>query len=98
MTTFTSLFCELEEFESTENARAYLKQAKSENDASLLDEMLEWSLRIISAHQNENGRVYFERSSPAELLSDLQPYTHHAIGEYEGLTAVLWYVGSHELH
>lgn len=69
--------------------RASTNEAKTEADPDILQQMVVWAPEVIKNCQDENGRVYFERSQTATLLNDLQPFTHQAVGENEGVAA-LW--------
>lgn len=88
MTAFMALFCEHDEFETEASARAFLKQAKSENDEFIVDTLLEWADEVVQSKLDGMEAVVFECSTPAELLWRLQPYTFQVDGiDGEGVVA-----------
>ena len=83
ITAFMALLCNQEEFETEEKAHATLKATKTEEHATLLDQMTEWADDIVQARLGGEAFVLVEDSTPDDLLWQLQPYTYQ-IGGLEG--------------
>lgn len=88
VTAFMAMFCEQEEFQTVARAHAFLKQAKTEDDPSLLNLMTMWAQDTVNLALDGNPALLLEAPTPEELLWALQPYTYQVGGlDGDGMSA-----------
>ncbi|RMZ03151.1 hypothetical protein D0860_06920 [Hortaea werneckii] len=74
-TTFRSLFCDKEEFETIEAGREYLEAAYQGKDQTALDKFFEWCKELLEENEAEerDRTEYFDADTQQGLLDQLNP-------------------------
>lgn len=80
---FMAMFCDREQFETEAAAHKYLQQASSENDPTILEDLVDWAGDVVQNIMDGSDFLLVEGSTPEDLLWALQPYTYQ-IGGLDG--------------